>query len=627
MSSNGKKCIYNDKTNRCVDESGRIGKELLKKYTKDEKRTNRKKCQLNKDGNCSVKKEEEKKCIFNDKTNRCVDESGKVGKDLIKRYSPSELIKNRKKCTEKNGKCFSTEKKEKKSSKSPKSPKKSKSSRPPSPSLKLSSKKSKSSRPRTPTGSSEYRKKSSYKMERSFEPQSRNCIERSKIPPLPHQVKVVEWLNDNRGIIAVHKVGSGKTLTAVVASQCFLDKNPNDDVIVISPKTLIANFKKEMIQYGVSPDDNRYKFYSFESFLNRKISPKSTCKNNFLIVDEAHTLRTELPTEKQMRKKEETRKYLGKKLYTKSSKIIQCAKQAKKVLLLTATPFVNTSYDLANLVAMVKGTNPMSRNEWEVMWNKSDEPYFQNLFSVYGGQSVDYPETKIEEVFLEMTPEFYKKYSELENKKKDQAMDFLLTGNPYSFLTGFRTGLLKIEDSAKIRYAVEKITETINGKNGEKIVIYSNFIESGIRKIEKFLKDNNIKYSLITGSMDSKKRKQSVDDYNSGKIRVLLISKAGGVGIDLKETTNMVILDVPWNKTTLDQAVGRVSRYRSHVNLPKERQKVHVYILYTRKPKDVQPLIEQKKILPSVDILLYDIIMNKMMAEVYTMEKIIKYSI
>ena len=377
-----------------------------------------------------------------------------------------------------------------------------------------------------------------------------------------------------------------------------------------------------MIQYGLDENDRRYEFYSFEGFLNKK--HETLCKDNFLIVDEAHTLRTEVPTEEKIQEKMEKRKFLKKiNPHNKASKVVACSKLARKVLLLTATPYVNTSYDLANLIAMVKGVDPLDKKKWFSMWGKSD--YFDDSFSYYTGKSEDFPTQKIHEVFLDMTPAFYKMYKELENKNKDKAMDFLLKGNPYSFLTGFRTALLKLEDSAKIKFAEKKIIEDV--KEDRKIVIYSNFIESGIKKIEKFLKDSNIDYRSIVGSMSAKERKSSIDDYNSGKIQVLLLSKAGGVGIDLKETNDMIILDVPWNKTNLDQAIGRVARYRSHINLPKSQQKVDIYILYSKKPQSVQKDVEAKKIIPSADMILYNLIKKKEKEENSVMMNIEKYSI
>ena len=121
-----------------------------------------------------------------------------------------------------------------------------------------------------------------------------DCITRSKIPLHDYQKKVCQMLNKQRGVIAVHSVGTGKTLTAVTASQCFLQKHPLAKVIVVTPVSLIDNFKKEMIAYGISNKDPQYVFYSHAKFIleyqNGKIKPQDL-RGNMIIIDEIHNFK------------------------------------------------------------------------------------------------------------------------------------------------------------------------------------------------------------------------------------------------------------------------------------------------------------------------------------------------
>ena len=72
------------------------------------------------------------------------------------------------------------------------------------------------------------------------------CIDQSNIPLDTHQRRVVEFLQRDkvRGLLVVHGVGTGKTLTAVTASQCFLFKNPKSTVFVVTPTSLQQNSNK-----------------------------------------------------------------------------------------------------------------------------------------------------------------------------------------------------------------------------------------------------------------------------------------------------------------------------------------------------------------------------------------------
>jgi SNF2 family DNA or RNA helicase len=473
-----------------------------------------------------------------------------------------------------------------------------------------------------------------------------DCISRSVLKPLPHQIKVINWLRNNRGIIAVHSVGSGKTLTAVVSSQCFLDDNPRASVIVVSPKSLVSNFKKEMLNYGLDENDNRYQFYSFEKFVRlfkEKGDYRKICKGNFLIIDEAHVVKTKVQSSKlddlNLNEPESPSSRLSveskeeKESLSKSTTMVNCAKLVDKILLLTATPFVNQSFDMANLLAMVKGENPLNANEWSRMLEneKEKKAYFKNCFSFYETSKENYPRRIDKNIKLEMDKKFFKEYRKIEEKHEETLQKYLMGDHPESFLTGFRTALLTLPDSSKIKYALEKIKEVLN--LNKKIVIFSNFINAGIKKIEEYLDEHKIGYKSITGRTNAKDRKTAIDDYNNGKIKVFLISKAGGVGLDLKETHTMIVLDIPWNKATLEQAIGRTVRYKSHENLPPNERVVHVYVLYCVKPKSFigsvmsRVGLENPEKLPSVDILMDNIIKRKYEEEKMMMDCIRQNSI
>ena len=83
--------------------------------------------------------------------------------------------------------------------------------------------------------------------------------------------------------------------------------------------------------------------------------------------------------------------------------------------------------------------------------------------------------------------------------------------------------------------------------------------------------------------MSKKKREEIVEEYNNNKIKVLLISKAGGEGLDLKATRNIIIMEPSWNEATHKQVIGRAIRYKSHEGVPKKDRVVDVYRLFLLK--------------------------------------------
>jgi SNF2 family DNA or RNA helicase len=105
------------------------------------------------------------------------------------------------------------------------------------------------------------------------------------------------------------------------------------------------------------------------------------------------------------------------------------------------------------------------------------------------------------------------------------------------------------------------------------------------------LKKEGIPYAHITGDVEQHRRELAIRRYNEGLLKVLIISKAGGEGIDLKNTTSMVIMEPSWNEATHRQVIGRAVRFQSHVSLPRAKQHVAIYRLHMVKPSEV-PIVK-----------------------------------
>jgi superfamily II DNA or RNA helicase len=401
------------------------------------------------------------------------------------------------------------------------------------------------------------------------------CIERSNLTLKQHQIRVINHLRKHRGLIACHAVGSGKTLTAVTASQCYLDDNPNGEVIIVTPVSLQENMKKEMRAYGFDPDkDPRYKFFTIQKFATTYKG--KTCKKAMLIIDEAHELRTEIPGERKKKSLSQGESPLKQKT-SRAGVAVKCAGTADKVLLLTATAVYNKPQDMANLVAMAKGIDPPGKTEFQKILD--DPASFKNFFncvlSFYDIPKDDnYPifEEHYEEI--EMSPAYYAEYRAVE----EQNSHLFDQRNPWKFLTGVRQASNALTDCMKCDVVLKRAQE------GKKMVIYSAFLSYGVRKVQELFNENKIRYVEVNGTMKKDARDQAVKDYNANKVDIMFITKAGGQGLDLKGTRYIVIMESAWNKATENQVFGRAARYKSHTHLPKNEQKVDAYHLLIVKP-------------------------------------------
>jgi superfamily II DNA/RNA helicase len=129
---------------------------------------------------------------------------------------------------------------------------------------------------------------------------------------------------------------------------------------------------------------------------------------------------------------------------------------------------------------------------------------------------------------------------------------------------------------------------------------------------------------MITGELTKNQRDIMRDAFNNNKIKILIITRAGGEGLDLKGTNNVILMEPNWNKETDEQIIGRAIRYRSHADLPENLRYTNVYKLYMNKPN----IKFKEDKLPSADEILYKISYEKKEPIISEFMKLLeKYSI
>jgi SNF2 family DNA or RNA helicase len=422
-----------------------------------------------------------------------------------------------------------------------------------------------------------------------------NCIKRSNLPLRELQIKVVQYMDDHDSILVMHGTGTGKTLTSITTSQCYLDKYPDRKVVFVGPASLASNFKKELYRYGLKNID-KYFFYSFDKFyLETKGGRPVDLQNSFLIIDEAHNLRNPLSK--------------------KSKSIVEASWRADKRMLLSATPFVNNLMDFIPLINIIYGKKIIGTlqefykglcEQWISKKTNQDnlntlKYLMRDKIDVYiNMNNIDYPQ-RFEYTFeVPMTDEYYARYSRI---IKGENIYGILFNNPDAFYNGYRRAVNKAGPgyySMKVRSIVPIL------KNGKSIV-YTNWIEFGIGPITEALRESGISYRIFTGDVKMDERQNIVDDFNNDLFQVLVLTKAGGEGLDLKGVTSVVVMDPTWNDASLQQIIGRAIRYKSHSHLPYDEQKVDVYYMVLTKPIS----IGTDESLKSGDSLLYNIIEKK----------------
>ena len=180
-----------------------------------------------------------------------------------------------------------------------------------------------------------------------------------------------------------------------------------------------------------------------------------------------------------------------------------------------------------------------------------------------------------------------------------------LTSFPFQYDKEFENTYGKIFTMNKLRnYSakIHEICELVDASEGISL-IYSEKIYSGVLPTAIALeemgftryngnnllgnkKKSKLKYAMITGnSIYSPNNKLEIEacvnknNINGENIKVIIISRAGSEGIDLKYMRNIHILEPWYNMNRSEQVIGRGIRNRSHMMLPIEKRNccIHLY--------------------------------------------------
>lgn len=122
-----------------------------------------------------------------------------------------------------------------------------------------------------------------------------------------------------------------------------------------------------------------------------------------------------------------------------------------------------------------------------------------------------------------------------------------------------------IENSPKLDLTIKLIAQNLTDKPEAGQIIYSELAVNEFPKIKEYLTNHSIlkdsQIGIITGKTTKAKRIQIQDDYNAGKIKLIIGSSAIQEGMNLQtNSTDLYLLTLPYNFTSLRQVEGRIWR-------------------------------------------------------------------
>lgn len=432
----------------------------------------------------------------------------------------------------------------------------------------------------------------------------------------PHQQRIADRLAKQPGLVVAHGMGSGKTLASLIAAE-----NAGLETDVIVPAALRANYEKEISKHIVDPKAT-YNVQSLQGIARSKVAPSG----KFMIVDEAHRLRD-----------------AGTAGYQAIA-----ANKAEKRLLLTGTPLYNRPSDLASLVNIAAGSRqlPTGAQDFDkeyVQTTQHSPGLLGRLRGAKAGETRTLKNTEKLKGILDQWVDYHENTKDGFPERRDVTVEAPLTGRQLetyeavlgeapawarhkiknnlplskqeakqlnSFLSGTRqvatslgghaTDLSPddvVSNSSKVQTAVQRLQSRIEKDPQHRALVYSNFLDAGLNPYESALQRAKIPYGKFTGEMTKADRDATIADYNAGRLKALLLSSAGGEGLDLKGTRQIQVLEPHFNKEKLEQVIARGIRYKSHDGMAPEAQNVDVehYVAKMPEPGRVRKFFGKKR--------------------------------
>ncbi len=372
----------------------------------------------------------------------------------------------------------------------------------------------------------------------------------------------MDHIQNFKSIGVIFQTGCGKTITAIASCVKLLENYPDRKCIIITPPSLQDNYKKEMIKFGLGENDSRFIFFTFMSPKKNKNIFINLCKDNIVVIDEVHTLKS------QVRKG---------KFYCKTKDyIFNCVWQAFRIILLTATPMVNGIQDLLSLYSLLKGKAYKNTDEIkELIESKEENKNIWAFQDVTCDSDVPFREIHFKYILL---------------KGQTKTIYSILEENVEGRRTMILINMLRASSILFDAYYKPKIEWIISRKH-TKSLIYTVWITSGINELTRLMKDFN--YAVITGSTPKSERQNIVNKFNNDLFNILIISSAGSEGLDLKGVRDVYILEPGWNYSKLEQVMGRAVRVGSHLHLPEDDRRVDIWFTILQRDDSVETIDEK----------------------------------
>lgn|GEM_PF-2814431 len=124
----------------------------------------------------------------------------------------------------------------------------------------------------------------------------------------------------------------------------------------------------------------------------------------------------------------------------------------------------------------------------------------------------------------------------------------------------YASALRKAAGMTKVPYAIEMVSEWVKGNPDEPVLVWAHH-KDVIAALHETAKKAKVNTGVIAGGISDRERMRLVDEFQAGKIPVLICSiTAAGVGITLTRSSNAIFVESDWTPALMLQAMDRQHR-------------------------------------------------------------------
>ena len=395
-----------------------------------------------------------------------------------------------------------------------------------------------------------------------------------------YQQQGIQWLYDLKNMnlngILADDMGLGKTLQVLVFYEQYVSKEKPS--LIVCPSSLMYNWMSEIEKFKIDVDavcvtgtqdvrkdiikENHELYITTYDYLRRDVELYMSMEFEYIVLDEAQFIKNPK---------------------TKNAQSVKSLK-SKHRLALTGTPIENGLSELWSifdflLPGYLYSLNYFTKNFEKPIQMGDDkrQAQLQKLVSPFILRRTkkqvlkDLPDKVEKDLWLNLSPEEKQLYlanlaqvnEQLQQQLELEKVDSILI---LAMMTRLRQICCEPRmlyenytgESTKFKMCLDLI-ETLK-ENDKKVLLFSSFTSIFDSFIEEFDR-RGIKYHMITGAVDKKKRKEEVDAFQNDDSNVFLISlKAGGTGLNLTKAQAVIHFDPWWNVSAQNQATDRAYR-------------------------------------------------------------------